>query len=96
MPKYRPPRRVNTSSRMLPSTFDLKRKQGFAVPLSQWLDEKAFRELFRDVLCDPSCIFDQRAIQDLLREQDTRRNNAERLFGLVHFELWRRELGATL
>lgn len=85
------------AARLLPPEFDLQRKQGFSIPLSQWLTEKGpFRELFWDVLARPDCLFDQRVVQNLLREQDRGFNHGERLFGLVLFELWRRHYGAEL
>ena len=78
--------------RLLPPEFDLQRKQGFSIPLSKWLMEKGpFRDLFWDTLTQPNCFFDQRTIQQLLREQDRGVNHGERLFGLLLFELWRRQ-----
>jgi asparagine synthase (glutamine-hydrolysing) len=36
-------------------------------------------------------LFDHRVVEGLLDGQKKGRSNAERLFGLVMFELWRRE-----
>lgn len=83
-------------TRVLPSEFDRQRKQGFSIPLSNWLKEGAFRELFHDVLMDSQCIFDKQTIRNLLLGQDRGRSNSERLFALVVFELWRREYAITL
>lgn len=77
--------------RVLPPEFDRQRKQGFSIPLSEWLKKGAFRKLFYEVLLDPRCSFDQRTVRELLRGQDRGRNNGERLFALVLFELWRQE-----
>jgi asparagine synthase (glutamine-hydrolysing) len=41
-------------------------------------------------------MFDPFQINLLLEGQDKGRNNGERLFGLVIFELWRREYEVTL
>ena len=79
------------TQRVLPAEFDRERKQGFSIPLASWLKAGAFRELFHEVLLDSRAIFDQRTVQKLLRGQDRGRSNGERLFGLVLFELWRRE-----
>jgi asparagine synthase (glutamine-hydrolysing) len=79
------------TTRVLPAEFDRERKQGFSIPLASWLKAGAFRELFHDVLADSSAVFDQRTVRELLRGQDRGRSNGERLFGLVLFELWRRE-----
>ena len=84
------------TARVLPPEFDRQRKQGFSIPLAEWLKSGTFRELFDDVLRDPQCIFDSRTVDGLLSGQDRGRNNGERLFALVLFELWRREYGVTL
>ena len=80
------------ASRILPPAFDQKRKQGFAIPLSAWLQSGPWLEYFRGVLLDRSqTLFDHRFVQELLQGQKKGRSNGERLFGLVMFELWRRE-----
>ncbi len=84
------------ASRVLPPEFDRQRKQGFSIPLADWLKAGAFREMFHDVLMDAQSIFDQRTVRGLLAGQDRGRNNGERLFALVLFELWRREYAVTL
>lgn len=84
------------TARLLPAEFDQQRKQGFSIPLGEWLKGGAFRALFNEVLRDPRCSFDAGAVDSLLRGQDKGRNNGERLFALVLFELWRREYGATI
>lgn len=83
------------AARVLPPEFDRQRKQGFSIPLGEWLKGGAFRALFNDVLCDPACSFDAGMVDSLLRGQDLGRSNSERLFALVLFELWRREYGIT-
>ena len=79
------------TSRVLPPEFDRQRKQGFAIPLSEWLKGGAFRELFYDVLNDRQSIFDLNTVNGLLNGNERGQNNGERLFALVLFELWRRE-----
>ena len=79
------------TTRVLPAEFDRERKQGFSIPLASWLKVGAFREMFHAVLLDSQVIFDRRTVRDLLLGQDRGRSNGERLFGLVLFELWRRE-----
>ena len=81
--------------RVLPPEFDRQRKQGFSIPLANWLRVGAFREMFHQVLLDPQTMFDRRTVRQLLSGQDRGRSNGERLFGLVLFELWRREYGVT-
>lgn len=84
------------AARVLPPEFDRQRKQGFSIPIAEWLKCGRFRELFWDVLTDPGCLFDRRAVRGLLSGQDRGRSNGERLFALVQFELWRRHYGAVL
>ena len=83
------------TARVLPHEFDRQRKQGFSIPLGEWLKGGAFRALFNEVLRDPECSFDAGTVDSLLRGQDRGRSNGERLFALVLFELWRREYGVT-
>ena len=83
------------TDRVLPPEFDRQRKQGFSIPLAEWLKGGTFRVLFNEVLRDPQCSFDAGTVDILLRGQDQGRNNGERLFALVLFELWRLEYGVT-
>ena len=82
--------------RVLPPEFDRQRKQGFSIPLASWLKSGPFRDLFRDILTSPTCMFDRGTVQRLLKGQDQWQNNGERLFALVQFELWRREYGVGM
>jgi len=79
------------TARILPPEFDQQRKQGFSIPLGEWLKGGAFGKMFNEVLRDPQCSFDSGTVDALLRGQDKGRSNGERLFALVLFELWRRE-----
>ncbi len=78
------------TKKLLPPEFDRQRKQGFSIPLNQWLKKGPFRELFWDVLTQIDCSFERKIVQKLLRLQDLGMNNGERLFALVQFELRRR------
>jgi asparagine synthase (glutamine-hydrolysing) len=80
------------AKRLLPPAFDSTRKQGFSIPLSKWLQSGPWREYFRQVLLDPGTNWcDRRFVEKLLACEGTGRANSERLFGLLMFELWRRE-----
>jgi len=83
------------AKRVLPSEFDRQRKQGFSIPLADWLKAGPFRELFWDTLTSADTVFDSSTIEDLLNGQDRGRKNGERLFALVQFELWRKMYGAS-
>ena len=79
------------AARTLPPEFDKQRKQGFSIPLCDWLKGGPFRDLFLDTLLSADCLFDRPTVLNLLKAQDQGRDNSERLFSLVIFELWRRE-----
>jgi asparagine synthase (glutamine-hydrolysing) len=84
------------AARVLPKELDLTRKQGFSIPLSDWL-RRAWGAYFRDVLSDADArIFDRGFIHSLLRGQERGLNNGHRLYALLMFELWRRAYGITL
>jgi asparagine synthase (glutamine-hydrolysing) len=84
------------ASKVLPPEFDLKRKQGFSLPMKSWLKKGPFRDLIWETLRSNDCIFDSKAIDQILSGQDRGFNNEERLFGLVQFELWRKSYGIFL
>src|SRR5439155_9956562 len=78
-------------ARVLPKALDLRRKQGFAMPLKDWF-QKGWGEYMESILreADPR-LFDGRVITELLRGQRAGRANIQRLFSLTMFELWRRQ-----
>lgn len=82
--------------KLLPPAFDRQRKQGFSIPLAQWLKGGEMREMFYEILERSDGIFDQKTISGLLSGQDRGRGNSQRLFSLVMFEIWRREYKVSL
>jgi asparagine synthase (glutamine-hydrolysing) len=82
--------------KLLPKNFDYKRKQGFSIPISMWLKNGPFRDLFWDTLMNQNCIFDRKMVHGLLTGQDKGRSNGERLFALLQFELWRDKYCITI
>jgi asparagine synthase (glutamine-hydrolysing) len=71
--------------------MDLRRKQGFSLPLDTWLrgEWAAFTgEVLREA---DDHLFEQRAIQDLISGQHHGRSNSQRIYALTMFELWRRD-----
>lgn len=84
------------ASRILPREFNSQRKQGFSIPLADWLKSGPFRELFQDTLTSAGCPFNRHVVAHLLERQGRTNNNAERLFALVLFELWRQRYGIAL
>jgi asparagine synthase (glutamine-hydrolysing) len=86
----------NLGLRILPNDFDYSRKQGFSIPINEWLKKGKLRDFFNDVLLDPDTVFDRKIIDRLFKYQDLGFNNGERLFGLLMFELWKREYKVSL
>jgi len=84
------------TARLLPPEFDRQRKQGFSIPLGEWLRAGPFRDLFWDTLTSTDSLFDATTVDGLLQGQDRGYSNGDRLFALVQFELWRREYGIHL
>ncbi len=85
------------AAKLLPPSFDRERKQGFSVPLSTWLQAGPWLEFFNDVLlAREQTVFDHGFVARLIAGVKAGRANSERLFGLVMFELWRREYRVSL
>jgi asparagine synthase (glutamine-hydrolysing) len=84
------------AKRVLPPLFDTARKQGFSIPIRQWLSQGEMRGLFWDTLLDSTCAFDRREVKRLLTAQDRGFVHGERLFALTMFELWRRAYRVSL
>ncbi len=82
------------AARVLPPELDLKRKQGFSMPLDRWFSGDWGR-FMTDVLRESDC-FDRVTVEALIRDQSRGRTNATRLFALTFFELWKREYRVTL
>ncbi len=79
------------TEKLLPREFDRKRKQGFSIPLQTWLKSGPFRNYFQEVLKDRNCSFSRSFVDKLFKGLDSGRANSERLFALMHFELWKNE-----
>jgi asparagine synthase (glutamine-hydrolysing) len=85
------------AAKVLPSAFQLTRKQGFSVPLDTWLRSEPWLSYLREVLFDAQqTLFDHRTVMTLVQGHLRGRSNGERLFGLLMFELWRREYRVLL
>lgn len=76
------------AKKVLPPSFDVNRKQGFSIPLSRWLKNKEWQALINETLLIPKDgIFNRDIVASLLLH----RNSAEKILGVLMFELWRRE-----
>ncbi len=84
------------AERLLPAGLDLKRKQGFAIPISSWI-KGSWGAYFEEVLGGlPAEIFSRAFVSSLIKSNRMGLANYNRLFALVMFELWRRHYGISL
>jgi asparagine synthase (glutamine-hydrolysing) len=78
------------AQRLLPPSFDARRKQGFSLPLTAWFRGR-WGDFVRQTLLHEPSIFSPEVVRSLLAHQERGRTNTQRLFALTLFELWRRE-----
>ena len=77
------------ASKVLPSSFAMNRKQGFSIPLGNFLLEKEWREYFTQTILDSDPLLINRENSlDLLSDKARIFQNAGRLFGLVFYIHW--------
>lgn len=82
--------------KLLPPALDIKRKQGFTIPIAQWL-KGAWGAHFEEVLRGlPAELFDRRFVERLIESQHKGYANSQRIFALFMLELWRREYRVAL
>lgn len=77
--------------KVLPTTLDIDRKQGFSIPLGEWF-KTGWGKFMTDILTDDSqVLFDKKAVLRLSRLQSRGIFNYQRLYALTMIELWKRE-----
>ena len=83
--------------KILPKEFDFNRKQGFRIPIDDWFKSRQWCNFTKDVLLDKNQdIFCHSHIKDIISNHMNGDNQGEKLYGLLIFELWRKEYGASL
>lgn len=80
------------AQRLLPKELDLERKQGFSIPLNEWLRSSGGAEIKQVRHYLPSCI-DQCEVDGLLKGHAAGRANGGRLFALLMLALASKNLG---
>ena len=83
------------AKRLLPAEFDSHRKQGFSIPLADWL-QGSWRPLIDDLLQGGSPFFDSNALRHVMLSYQTKARDANRIFQLAILEAWRRHYRITL
>ncbi|NDA63516.1 MAG: hypothetical protein EBX50_15995 [Chitinophagia bacterium] len=72
-----------------------ERKQGFSIPLQQWLHLPKWRNYFMEILLDSASIYDKKNVMSLFDAHTRGRSNNERLYALVMLELWRKHYSVS-
>lgn len=85
----------NLAERMLPAKFDSTRKQGFSIPIAQWLQGE-WAPLVQDLLESDSPFFRAGAAKLLLADLRANDRGANRVFQLAMLEAWRREYNVSV
>lgn len=78
---------------ILPPQFNMARKQGFTMPIGEWLRDGEYRDLFQETLYSRECIFDKRLIEKMFAGLNYGQAHGERLYALGLFEIWRKTYG---
>jgi asparagine synthase (glutamine-hydrolysing) len=74
----------------LPNNYDFNRKQGFSIPIDNWL-QKIDVKIWLDLL--PSDIFDKREVERLISGLKKGRKNGARIFCLISLVIAMKNLG---
>lgn len=82
------------AARLLPPALDLERKQGFSLPLDDWLRGPWGDFMLQILRGAPPDFLNQSEISSLFRLQARGYSNSQRIFALAILELWRREYRA--
>jgi asparagine synthase (glutamine-hydrolysing) len=84
------------AAKLLPAGFNTTRKQGFTIPLADWLKGDWGRFVEATLFAAPPELFDRATVEGLIRNQKKGYSNVHRLFGLTMLELWRREYNVSI
>lgn len=77
------------AKKILPKDFNFSRKQGFSFPFLDLLEQDEWNALFKKYLYSNHSCFDHNYIKSLRSNKFNFKNNSERLFSLLFFEIWR-------
>lgn len=83
------------AQRRLPAWFNSTRKQGFSIPLAQWV-RGPWGRLIEDVAAAPASLLDPGAVRRFLQSASGNDNVANELFQLAVLELWRRHYNVAI
>lgn len=85
------------AAKILPSEFDLTRKQGFSIPISEWLRQAEWNTFMKDILYSKEQdIFDKKYLQQIIKNHEKGADNGNRIYGLILFTLWKNHYHLSL
>jgi asparagine synthase (glutamine-hydrolysing) len=84
------------AARLLPPQLDLRRKQGFVLPMDNWFRGPWGRYMESVLMADSRSWFNRDLVRRLLARQRRGYVNGHRLFSLTMFELWRHHYQVTV
>lgn len=76
------------AEKKLPANLDINRKQGFSIPLSDWIKDKWYNQFEAELNDLPEDLFNKKACLQLLFNEKRGFSNSHRLFALVFFNKW--------
>lgn len=79
------------AKRIFPAGFNLRRKQGFSIPLKSWLGTKGDTTIHDAARCLPADLVKPAYIDNLFASQKRGFDNSERIFCLALLSLWLKE-----
>jgi asparagine synthase (glutamine-hydrolysing) len=74
--------------KVLPSSFDFQRKQGFVPPLDEWFKLKEWQSFIIDHLTDSNALFNQDMINKMIKGMQSGHYNQRRIFIMIMMQLW--------
>lgn len=74
--------------KVLPTSFDFNRKQGFVPPLDQWFQMNEWKSFIMDNLTSSNAVFDQKMVNSMYKGMQEGHFNKRRIFILLMLQLW--------
>ena len=78
--------------KFFPKSFDFNRKQGFSIPLADWLiNDDKIKDLVFDNLYNSDTFFNKEFVNKIYNGLKKGYSNSEKIFCLLQFEIWRKK-----
>ena len=84
------------AEKKLPTNLNINRKQGFSIPLSNWIKSKWYHQFETEINDLPEDLFNKKACLKLLFNEKRGFSNSHRLFALVFFNRWMKKYNIHL